>query len=111
MPRKTKNKKQKDLKVFERFNKVIISPHFTEKSSKQESLGKYTFLVSKDATKSEIKDIIQKVYGVKVIKVNISKNRKKIKLTQRGFPRIARKDIKKAIVTIEKGKTIDPLKI
>ena len=49
---------------------IIIKPIVTEKSSADLQDGKYTFRVAKKATKIEIKRAVEKLFGVKVLKVN-----------------------------------------
>lgn len=54
---------------------VIIKPVISEKSLKDASMGKYTFLVNKKANKTEIKKAIEETFEVKVVKImtNITK--------------------------------------
>ncbi len=88
---------------------IVIRPIITEKSNRlMEDHKKYTFEVALDATKHEIKHAIEKLFGVKVLKVNtlIVKPRKKRvvgKFRQYGYTRA----YKKAIVTIPPDKEID----
>ncbi len=96
---------------FELISKAILAPHFSEKASKNEALKKYTIRINKKINKNTIKNIIEKTYDVKVIKVNILKNPAKKKLTQRGNERIARRNIKKAIITIKSKKKLDLTKL
>ncbi|HHJ64656.1 MAG TPA: 50S ribosomal protein L23 [Aquifex aeolicus] len=90
---------------------VIIRPVITEKSNRlMEDLGKYTFEVALDASKSEIKNAVEELFGVKVRKVNtmIVKPKKKRVLgrfRQYGYTR----KWKKAVVTLEPGESIDLL--
>ncbi len=57
---------------------IIIKPVISEKSLKDASFGKYTFLVNKKANKTEIKKAVEEVFEVKVIKImtNITKGSK-----------------------------------
>lgn len=56
---------------------VILRPLVTEKAVNMiESENKITFIVSKNANKREIKEVLQKAYGVKVDKVNVLKDMK-----------------------------------
>ena len=84
---------------------VIKKPITTEKSTNLQQFNQYSFVVSKDSNSSEIKSAIEKIFKVKVNKVNTSITRGKGKTFkgQFGF----RKDIKKAIVTLDEGNTID----
>ena len=78
---------------------VIIRPIVTEKSSEGLQDGKYTFEVNKKATKVEIAKAVEKLFEVKVLKVNtISvKGKEKRVGAHTGFT----SDWKKAIVTID----------
>ena len=49
---------------------IILAPVVTEKSSTEMQEGKYTFKVAKKATKVEIKNAVEKLFEVKVLKVN-----------------------------------------
>ena len=90
---------------LERAYEIIKKPITTEKSTNLQQFNQYSFLVSKDTNAFEIKNAIEKIFKVKVIKVNTSILRGKGKTFkgQFGF----RKDTKKAIVTLNEGNTID----
>ena len=98
---KNKNK----LLTLERAYEIIKKPVTTEKSTNLQQFNQYTFEVLKNTTSSEIKNAIESIFKVKVNKINTSIIRGKGKTFkgQYGF----RKDIKKAIVTLEEGNTID----
>ena len=49
---------------------ILIRPYITEKSNMDIAEGKYTFIVNKKATKTEVKQAVEKLFGVKVIAVN-----------------------------------------
>ena len=49
---------------------IIIKPIITEKSNDQVEEGRYTFKVAKNATKTDIKIAVEKLFNVKVLKVN-----------------------------------------
>ncbi len=49
---------------------VIVRPHITEKSTAEAALGKYTFIVAKNATKIDVKKAVEKLFEVKVLSVN-----------------------------------------
>ncbi len=84
---------------------VIQSPVITEKSHKGSESNKYTFKVSSCADKGKVKQAVENLFGVTVTKVNIVVTKGKVKLF-RGFVG-KRKDVKKAIVTIATGQSID----
>jgi len=84
---------------------VIERPLLTEKSMDQSHHGKYTFRVLQDANKIEIAEAIEKMYKVKVMKVNTLTVRGKPRRVGR-FPQGRTSDWKKAIVTLAPGQTI-----
>ncbi len=97
--------KAKDTKPIERDYNVLVSPVVTEKSTMGSQYGQVTFKVVPDATKPEIKRAVESLWNVKVEKVNtlITKGKEK-----RFKGRVGRRsDMKKAIVTLAKGQTID----
>ena len=77
---------------------IIIAPIVTEKSSSELQNGKYTFEVNKKATKIEIANAVEKLFGVKVEKVNTISVKGKEKRV--GAHTGMTSDWKKAIVTI-----------
>ena len=89
----------------ERAYNIIHRPLMTEKSTNLNQFNQYSFIVSKDSNVIEIKSAIEKIFKVKVTKVNTSILRGKIKSFKgtSGY----RKDLKKAIVTLAEGNTID----
>ncbi|WP_029031927.1 50S ribosomal protein L23 [Salinarimonas rosea] len=84
---------------------VIIAPVITEKSTNLSELNKVVFKVAMDATKPQIKTAVEKLFDVKVKAVNTSVLKGKTKIF-RGI-RGRRSDVKKAIVTLEEGHSID----
>jgi large subunit ribosomal protein L23 len=78
---------------------IILKPVFTEKAYKLAEKKKFVFVVRLDATKPQIKRAVEKMFGVKVKKVNTMIYRGKIK--RRGLFLGHRPSFKKAIVTIE----------
>ena len=78
---------------------IIIAPIVTEKSNDMMQEGKYTFEVNRNATKIEIANAVEKLFEVKVLKVNtISVKGKKRRV---GYHQGMTSDWKKAIVTID----------
>ena len=78
---------------------IIIAPVITEKSSSDMQDGKYTFKVAKSATKPEIANAVEKLFNVKVLKVNtININGKKKRV---GVNQVKTASWKKAIVFID----------
>ena len=89
---------------------ILIKPIITEKSSKLgESLNQYGFVVNKKASKDEIREAVEKMYGVNVRKVNTMNylGKKRIRFTKSGVMQGKKSDFKKAIVSILDGQTID----
>lgn len=78
---------------------IILAPVVTEKSTMDMQEGKYTFKVAKKATKVEIKNAVEKLFEVKVLKVNtmIVKGKEK----RVGVHQGRTSDWKKAIVFID----------
>ncbi|HZH10122.1 50S ribosomal protein L23 [Microvirga sp. KLBC 81] len=84
---------------------VIVSPVITEKATALSEQNKVVFKVRPDATKPQIKEAVEKLFDVKVKSVNTLVTKGKVKLF-RGT-RGQRSDVKKAVVTLEEGQTID----
>ncbi len=87
-----------------------IKPIVTEKATRlTEKLNKYTFRVSPDANKCQIKALVENLYGVKVVGVNtmVVRGKNKSRYTKSGLLRGKTSSYKKAIVTIAEGETID----
>ncbi len=78
---------------------IIIRPIITEKSSNAIAQGRYTFEVAKKATKIQIADAVEKLFEVKVLKVNTISVKGKEKRV--GVHTGKTSDWKKAIVTID----------
>ena len=78
---------------------IIIAPIVTEKSNDELQEGKYTFKVNKKATKVEIAKAVEKLFEVKVLKVNTMNVNGKQKRV--GYHTGKTSDWKKAIVTID----------
>ena len=85
---------------------IIIKPVITEKLSRLQEEGKYTFEVVKNASKPEIRDAVEATYpGVKVAKVHtlIMPSKPKGRYTRSGYQGGRTKVWKKAIVTVKEG--------
>ena len=82
---------------------IILAPVVSEKSYALIESGVYTFKVHPDASKPEIRDAVQAIWGVEVLKVN-TLNRPGKRRRTRGSNRIGHKpDTKRAIVTLAAG--------
>jgi len=89
---------------------IQIQPIVTEKATKlTDKLNRYTFRVSKDADKSQIKALVEQLYGVKVVGVNtaVVRGKNKSRYTKSGLLRGKTVAYKKAFITIGEGQTID----
>lgn len=84
---------------------AILSPVITEKSTKLSEHNQVVFRVPRDATKPQIKKAVEELFKVKVKGVNtlVTKGKKKMFRGRLG----QRSDIKKAVVTLAEGSTID----
>ena len=83
---------------------VLISPVVSEKSYAQIENRRYSFKVHADAHKTQIRQAVEEVFGVKVVSVNVSKVQSKPK--RRGLSRGRRPGWKKAIVQLRPGDEI-----
>jgi large subunit ribosomal protein L23 len=84
---------------------LILGPVITEKSTQASEHNQVTFRVRQSATKPQVKEAVEGLFGVKVKAVNTLNQKGKVKrfrgrIGQRG-------DVKKAIVTLEEGHSID----
>jgi len=77
---------------------IIVKPVVTEQSMDMMAERKYTFVVDKKANKTEIKNALEKIFDVKVEKVNTMNMKGKVK--RQGVHIGKRPDWKKAIVTL-----------
>ncbi|KIM00032.1 LSU ribosomal protein L23p (L23Ae) [Paramagnetospirillum magnetotacticum MS-1] len=89
----------------ERMYDVVRAPVITEKATMGSEFRQVTFKVPLDATKPEIKAAVEGIFGVKVTAVNTLIAKGKVKRF-RGRPGV-RSDVKKAIVTLAEGHSID----
>ena len=84
---------------------ILVKPVVSEKSYSLMDMGKYTFEVDPRSNKTEIKIAVEKVFGVKVASVNTINRQGKTRRTRYGMGK--RKDVKRAIVTLVAGESID----
>ncbi len=86
---------------------IIIRPLITEQSMEQADINKYAFEVARSANKIEIKNAVEEIFGVKVLKVTTLNMQGKKKRTGR-YPEGSRSAWKKAVVRLtEDSKTIE----
>ena len=95
----------KKQEIDARHYDVILAPHITEKATLLSENNGVVFKVSGEATKPQIKEAVEALWGVKVTGVNTIVQKGKTK-RWKGRP-YKRSDIKKAIVTLAEGDSID----
>jgi large subunit ribosomal protein L23 len=93
------------MSIDARLYDVIVAPVITEKATIMSEQNKVVFTVARDATKPQIKKAVEKLFDVKVTAVNTLVRKGKTKRF-RGIPG-RQSDVKKAIVTIADGQSID----
>ncbi len=89
---------------------ISIKPILTEKATAlSEKLNRYTFKVSPNATKNQIKVLVEQIYGVKVVDVNTAKydGKNKSRYTKAGLIQGKSNAYKKAFVSVAEGQKID----
>lgn len=84
---------------------TLLSPVITEKATLLTEQNKVVFQVAKDATKDEIAAAVEELFKVRVVKVNTLITKGKTKRFRGILGK--RSDVKKAIVTLQEGQTID----
>ncbi|MBO6719923.1 MAG: 50S ribosomal protein L23 [Rhizobiaceae bacterium] len=84
---------------------VIVSPVVTEKSTMASEQNQVVFNVARKATKPEIKAAIEALFSVKVTGVNTMLRKGKVKRFRGTIGR--QSDVKKAVVTLAEGHSID----
>lgn len=99
------SKKAAKAQVTPRMYDILLAPVITEKATMGSEHGQVTFKVALDATKPEIKNAVEAIFGVQVKAVNTLRLKGKTKRF-RGY-KGRRSDVKKAIVTLAEGQTVD----
>ena len=84
---------------------VIVAPVITEKATTLSEFNKVVFKVARTATKPQIKAAVEKLFDVKVKSVNTIVTEGKVKVFRGRLGQ--RSDVKKAVVTLEEGHSID----
>jgi len=98
-------KKQAAEAIDNRHYDVLVAPHITEKTTMLSELNSVVFKVAGTASKPQIKAAIEAIYGVSVTGVNTIVSKGKTKRWKGAAYK--RSDVKKAIVTLKDGDTID----
>lgn len=86
---------------------VIIEPVVSEKSYALLEQNVYTFVVSPDANKPEIKSAVESIFDVKVLKVNTVNRKGKRKRNRKNGSYGKRADQKRALITLAEGDSIE----
>ena len=86
---------------------VILAPVVSEKSYALLDANAYTFKVAPDANKIEIRQAIESIFGVRVLKVTTLNRKGKRKRNRRTFTYGKRPDTKRAVVTLVAGDRIE----
>lgn len=94
----------KKAAVYGIAHRVLVRPLVTEKTAHQESAGKYTFIIHKNASKLDVKRAVKELYGVMPVTVTVAHVQGRYVRFGRSMGR--RSDYKKAVVTLPKGSSI-----
>ena len=86
---------------------VILRPVVSEKSYALLDAGVYTFVVDPDSNKTEIRQAVESIFNVRVVKVNTVNRKGKRKRNRKSFTFGTRPDTKRAVVTLAAGDRID----
>ncbi len=84
---------------------VLRRPIVTEKSTLLQERSKYVFEIAPKANKVQVKEAVERAFDVKVLSVNITMNRGEMRRVG-NVHRIKTPDLKKAVVTLRPGDTI-----
>ena len=86
---------------------ILIAPVITEKSMREASMGRFTFVVAKDSTKSEIGHAVKEAFKVDAVKIQTLIVPSKEKRIFRKREKAVASAWKKAIITVKSGQKID----
>jgi len=86
---------------------IILAPVVSEKSYALMDQGVYTFYVHPDASKPEIHDAVEVIFGKKVVKVNTAVRKGKVQRSRKSNRSGKRPDTKRALVTLAAGERIE----
>jgi len=90
----------------ERIYNVLLGAHISEKTTVvADTANQFVFKVAKDASRPEIKQAVEQIYGVNVESVSVANVKGKVKHTARGLSK--RASWKKAYVRVAAGQDID----
>jgi large subunit ribosomal protein L23 len=86
---------------------LVLEPIVSEKTYALIEQNTYTFRVHPDATKPQIREAVESVFGVKVLNVNTANRKGKRKRNRKNFTFGSRPDVKRAYVTLAEGDSIE----
>jgi large subunit ribosomal protein L23 len=87
-------------------NNVIVSPLITERSMVLAQNGKYTFVITRQATKPQVKQAIEKLFNVHVQKIMTVITKGRTKRVGKRREEVQLQPMKKAVVEVKKGEKI-----
>lgn len=90
--------------------RLLARPRVTEKAYAMNTLNKYVFEVTKTSTKKSVKRAVEEAYGVNVLSVNMTRLPAKKHLSGRKRTPSFKGAVKKAVVTVVEGQTIELFK-
>lgn len=110
--KKTEGKELRKLTAKESSlaTRLLSRPRITEKAYAMNAENKYVFEVSKTSTKKSVKRAVEEAYGVNVMAVNMVRLPAKKRVSGRSRTVSFKNQIKKAIVSVAKGQTIELFK-
>lgn len=85
---------------------ILIRPVITERAVRAQEENKYTFEVALDANKKEIKEAVEKAFGVNVVQINTVLTKGRVVRRMRMRPG-KKSDVKKAIVKLAEGQALE----
>jgi len=97
-----------DVKESPLATQILLRPRVTEKAYTLNALNQFVFIITKEATKKSVKRAIEEAYNVTVEQVNIIKLPAKTRVMGRNVG--MKSAVKKAVVTIKKGQTLELFK-
>lgn len=92
------------MSTISEFSKVLIRPVLTEKSTRLQGQGKYVFEVPLEANKGLVKQAVERLFNVDVVRVQTMHVRGKRK--RMGIRVVKHRDWKKAIVSLKPGQKL-----
>jgi len=87
--------------------RILLAPHVTEKAGNLGAMNQYVFKVASVATKIDVARAVYEVYGIRPVNVHTVNMPRKLR--RRGQAKGFKSGVRKAIVTLPKGKTIEVL--